>query len=128
MIVLQIVSGTYSQLIDSGRECMYSSSEHATHLSASEPWLGLDLGLDAGLLGGVVKDIRGFVSNVVHFVLDPLGRARDLGPSVSYGLILNKWFVLISGMPSLKSGKTKNSFMKTTWYLYKGSRAYLPLH
>jgi hypothetical protein len=56
--------------------------------SASEPWLNLDLGLDAGLLGGVVKDIRGFVSNVVHFVLDPLGRARDLGPSVNYGLIL----------------------------------------
>lgn len=67
---------------------MYPSSDHATHVSTSEPWLGLDLGLDAGLLGGVVKDVRGFVSNVVHFVLDPLGRARDLGPSVSSGLVL----------------------------------------
>jgi hypothetical protein len=99
MIVVQIVSGTYNQLIDAGHECMYSSSEHATNLSASEPWLGLDLGLDAGLLRGVVKNIGGFVSNVVHFVLDPLGRARDLGPSVSYGLILNKSLVLISGTP-----------------------------
>ena len=57
------------------------------HRSASKSWLGLDLGLDAGLLGGVVKNIRSFVSNMIHFVLDPLGRARDLGPSVSYGLI-----------------------------------------
>lgn len=63
---------------------------------------------------------------MVHFVLDPLGRARDLGPSVSYGLVLKQVVGVDIGHAPLKSGKADNSFMKTTWDLYKGSFGSLP--
>ena len=75
----RIVANSFSQL-------MPEMDAPACHPPG--PGLDLDLGLDSRLLGGVLTDARRFVSDVIELILDPLGRTRDLGPSVSSSLVM----------------------------------------